>query len=298
MRSVPAALIAVFLVVPLFLAALFTISVSTWVLDRGFYAELIDDERLYEVPKTADRESLEWAAQATGITLLRDPALVKQIVTPGYMRSQALSVLNQAFDFVEGRSRSFDPLIDLIPLKKALTAMGGTRAALASRTPDSIRLSEMPETRYIPPRWWGVSGFSALGALVLADVILLVLAGGFWVAAAFIGGANARERLLWLGGCLAPPAALVFLSGLGSLVPLAGGWMWAGIRSAGLESLGYGPGFPAALFDAARHAVGRVATGFLATGAVAAGIAVAMIVIAVTMPTTGVPAEQQREGSA
>jgi hypothetical protein len=281
MRSVPAALIAVLLVVPLFLAALFTVAVSTWVLDRGFYASLIDDERLYEFPRGITNEEWTEAARDSGIPLLRDPALLREVVTPAWMRAQALSVLGQAFDFVEQRTGTFDPELDLAPLKKAVAAKGGARAALAARTPDTIRLSEMPMAQYTPARWWS-GGFSALGALVLADVILLFLAGGFWVAAAFIGGADARERLLWLGGCLLPPAAIVFLSGLGTLVPLAGGWMWAGIRSAGLESLGFGPGFSAAVFEAARHATARISTGFLATGGIAAGIAVALIVIGVT----------------
>lgn len=285
MRSIPAALIAVFLVVPLFLAALFTVAVSTWVLDRGFYASLIDDERLYEFPRGITNEEWKEAARGSGILLLRDPALMKEIVTPAWMRSQALSVLGQAFDFVEGKASTFDPVLDLAPLKKAIAAKGGARAALASRTPDTIRLSEMPGAEFVPARLWMARGFSALGALVLADVILLLLAGGFWVAAAFIGGANTRERLLWLGGCLLPPAAIVFLSGLGTLVPLAGSWMLEGINSARLESLGFGPGFTEAVIGAARHAVGRVSTGLLATGGIAAGIAVALIVIGVTTHT-------------
>jgi hypothetical protein len=285
MRSIPAALVAVFLVVPLFLAALFTVSLSTWVLDRGFYASLIDDERLYEFPRGITKEEWAEAGRDSGIPLLGDPALLREVATPAWMRTQALSVLGQAFDFIEARTGSFDPELDLAPLKKAVAAKGGARAALAARTPDRIRLSEMPGTGYMPARWWGLSGFSAPGALVLADVILLFLAGGFSVAAAFIGGADTRQRLLWLGGCLLPPAAIVFLSGLGTLVPLAGGWMWSGIRSAGLESLGFGPGFSAALLEAARHAVARVSTGFLATGGIAAGIAVALIVIGVTTHT-------------
>lgn len=297
MRSIPAAFIAVLLVVPLFLAALMTVSVSTWVLDRGFYASLIDDERLYEIPAGIGKSEWEEVARDTGIPLLRDPALLREVVTASYMRSQALSVLNEAFDFIDGRSQTFDPSIDLVPLKKAIAAKGGARAALAARTPDRIRLSEMPETRYVPPRWWGRSGFSALGALVLADVILLALACGSWVAAAFVGGATARERMLWLGGSLLPPSLLVFLCGLGSLVPLVGGWILAGIQSAGLEAFGYGPGFSTAVFEAARHAAGRIATGFLATGGVAAGIGTGLLVWAMTMGNQA-SAQPTKEGSA
>ena len=283
MRSVPAALIAVFLVVPLFFAALFTVSVSTWVLDRGFYTAIIDDERLYEVRGAPDARIWDEAARATGITALRDTAVARKIVTPQYLHSQALSVLNQAFDFMNGPAETFDPVVDLSPLKKALVGMGGARAAAAARIPDSMRLSESPSSHFAPARWWGRSGFSALAGLVLANVVLLVLACGTWVAAAFIGGENTKDRLLWLGGCLLPPSILVFLSGLGTLVPLAGGWMLRGLQSAGLETMGYSAGFVQAVFDAARRALGPIATGFLATGGIAMGIAIALIVIAVTM---------------
>jgi hypothetical protein len=283
MRSVPAALIAVLLVVPLFLAALFTISVSTWVLDRGFYVSLIDDERLYEIRPEPDRRFWQEAARETGIAPLADPAVARKVVTPQYMRSQALSLLDQAFSFADGKADTFDPVLDLSPIRKSLSAMGGRQAAEAARIPDSLRLSQVPGARYAPAFWWNRSGFSALGALVLADVILLLVAAGFWVAAAFIGGQTTRDRLLWLGGCLLPPALIVFLSGIGTLLPIPGGWMLRGIQSVGLGTMGYSAGFAQAVYEAARTAAGRAAAGFLATGGIAAGIAVALVVIGATM---------------
>lgn len=282
MRSVPAALIAVLLVVPLFLAALFTISVSTWVLDRGFYVSLIDDERLYEIRPEPDRRFWQEAARETGIAPLADPVVARKVVTPQYMRSQALSLVDQAFSFAEGTADTFDPVIDLSPIRKSLAAMGGRQAAEAARIPDSLRLSQVPGARYAPAVWWNRSGFSALGALVLADVILLLVAAGFWVAAAFIGGETTRDRLLWLGGCLLPPSLIVFLSGIGTLLPIPGGWMLRGIQSVGLGSMGYSPGFAQAVYEAARTAAGRAAAGFLATGGIAAGIAIALVVIGAT----------------
>ncbi len=283
MRSVPAALVAVLLVVPLFLAALFTISVSTWVLDRGFYASLIDDERLYEIRQAPDPRFWQEAARETGIAPLSEPAVARKVLTPQYLRSQALSLLDQAFRFAEGTAGTFDPVVDLSPVKKALAAMGGSRAAEAARIPDSLRLSQVPGARYAPVPWWGRSGFSALGALVLADVVLLLVAAGFWVAAAFIGGETTRDRLLWLGGCLLPPSLIVFLSGVATILPFPAGWLLRSFPSIGLGSLGYSAGFSQAVFEAAGTAAGRAAAGFLATGGIAAGIAVAIIVIGATM---------------
>jgi len=329
MRNFPAFLIVVFLVFPVFLAALLTISVSTWALDRQFYAGLLSDERLYEIPALVDGEQWSGGTGLPGLSLFGNPAALREIATGPYMRSQALAVMNEGFDFLDGRSRIFDPAIDLAPLKKALATEAGKRFALATarglpvcassegfslkggtvprcrpssisiekaavlitaalpslaaRIPDTLRLSELPEARYMPPRWWGRSGFSALGALVIADVVLLALACGFWVAGAFVGGATLKERLLWLGWSLFAPSALVFLFGIGALVPLAGGWVWDGIRSATLGSAGFSAGFSAAVFEAARHAVWRVAAAFLATGGIALGISIGLAVWAMTL---------------
>jgi hypothetical protein len=329
MRKVPAVLIVVFLVFPVLLAALLTISVSTWALDRQFYAGLLSDERLYEIPAFVDGEQWSGGTGFAGFSLFRNPAAMREIATRPYMRSQALAIMNEGFDFLDGRSPIFDPAINLAPLKKALATEAGKRFALATarglpvcassegfslkdgtiprcrpssisvekaaalitaalpsltaRIPDALRLSELPEARYIPPRWWSQSGFSALGALVLADVVLLTLACGFLVAGAFVGGATLRERLLWLGWPLFAPSVLVFLCGIGALVPLAGGWVWDGIRSVNLGSVGFSPGFSAAFFETARHAVWRVAAAFLATGGIALGISIGLVVWAMTL---------------
>ena len=329
MRKVPAVLIVVFLVFPLFCAALLTISVSTWALDRRFYAGLLSDERLYEIPTLLDNTQWSGSTGFAGPFLFRNPAALREIATGPYMRSQALAIMNAGFDFLDGRSHTFDPAIDLAPLKKALATEAGKRFALATarglpvcassegfslkegtiprcrpssisvekaaalitaalpslaaKLPDTLRLSELPEARYIPPRWWGRSGFSALGALVLADVVLLVIACGFWVAGALVGGATLRERLLWLGWSLFAPSVLVCLCGIGALIPLAGGWVWDGIRSAELGAVGFSAGFSTAVFEAARHAVWRVTAGFLAAGGIAIGISIGLVVWAMTL---------------
>jgi len=338
MRKVPAVLIVVLLVFPLFLAALLTISVSTWALDRGFYAGLLSDERLYEIPALVDGEQWSGGAGLAGLSLFRNPAALREIATGPYMRSQALAVTNEAFDFLDGRSLIFDPAIDLAPLKKALATEAGKRFALATakglpvcassqgfslkdgtiprcrpssisvekaaalitaalpslaaKLPDTLRLSELPDARYMPPRWWGRSGFSALGALVLADVVLLAIACGFWFAGAFVGGATLKERLLWLGWSLFAPSVLVCLCGIGALIPLAGGWVWDGIRSAELGAVGFSAGFSAAVFEAARHAVWRVTAGFLAAGGIAIGISIGLAVWAMTLGN-----ESKKEGA-
>jgi hypothetical protein len=119
-------------------------------------------------------------------------------------------------------------------------------------------------------------GFPALGALVLADIVLLVLAGGFLIAAVFIGGATRYERLQWAGWPLLVPAVGAFLVGL-SIVLGSFGWVRWGIESARLGTYGFGSPFITALIDAAQHAMTRIGVGFIATGAVTAGIALGFL---------------------
>jgi hypothetical protein len=321
MRRVPAILMVIFLVFPLLFTALMTISVSTWVLDRGFYRGIIDDQRLYEMPDPAG--SVRWLeTQESGLGGLSMQSALKasrEILTPGYMRTQALRVLDQVFDFLGGRTGRFDFAVDLAPVKAALLGdpgkrfarilaqdlpVGGTAAdfrvtpgklplsrpstlsvdraaaiiteglpTYVQSIPDMFRLSDDPSFHYAT---WG-PGFSALGALVLADLVLLVFGGGLWTAAAFVGGANRFERLQWFGWTLFAPAAAVFLIGLLTTLGLVSGWAAWGIETARLESQGFSATFITALVDAVRHAITRVGTGFLATGAIAGGAAMGLL---------------------
>ena len=333
MRRIPAVLIVIFLVFPFFMAALMTVSVSTWVLDRNFYADLLGDARLYQIPSAA--WSRGWlrveALRITGMSVESVGGALKQILTPEYLRAQALKALDDAFDFIDGRSTVFDPSIDLVPVKKALSGGAGKRfartlaedlpvgkagdrfvmepgslprvrpssisvdraaalivaglPAYVKAIPDTLRLSDATSPLLTPRRWGPWPGFSALRALVLADVILLLLASAFWVAAAFTGGSDRRERLQWFGWSLFMPSVLVFLCGLSISVGLGSEWVRFGVASARLESLGYGPEFPAAVLEVARLAMSRVATGFLATGAIAGGVSLGLLAWAWT--TTG-----------
>jgi hypothetical protein len=327
----------VFLVCPLFFAALLTVSVSTWALDRGFYAHLINDARLYQVPAFPDG-SMTWiASELPGletISLRYGARALREVLSPDYMRTQAMSVLDQVFDIMEARGRADDISVDLAPVKAALQGDGGKRFALAlaqdlplggadfvvrqgrlpaarpssvsvekaaaiiqqglpgfvKTIPDRIRLSDNWLYRDIAPMRGGLR-FSVLGAMICADIVLLLLAGGLWVAAAFVGGANRFEKLQWLGWSLLVPAAGVFLIGLFSLLPFVFPWVRWGIQSAQLELNGFSASFVAALLDLVRHAMARVSQGFLAAGAIAAGASIGLLAWSWSMPI-----EARKEG--
>ncbi len=342
MRRVAAILIVVFLVCPLLFAALMTLSFSTWTFDRGFYLALLDDARLYQVPDAVS--SASWSEQVIdGTGGLRWRSLGRAagvVVTPEYARGQALSVVNQVFDILDGRARTRDVTIDVAPVKAALlrvdtgrrfarllaedlpvngsaagfTVMPGRlpvsrpssisveRAAALIQTglpvfvssiPDVVRLGNEPTVPVGHSRWGGGPRMPIAGFLFLADAILLLLAVGFAVAAAFVGGATRFERLQWLGWSLLAPAAGVLLTGLIVVLSFFAPWVQWGIEHVRLEIQGFSPGFISAVIDVARHALSRIGTGFLATGAIGAGVALGLLGWSWSIPQgerKGVPA--------
>jgi hypothetical protein len=132
--------------------------------------------------------------------------------------------------------------------------------------------------------WWGGPRFSLFGALLAADIILLLLAAGFLTAAAFVGGKTRFERLQWFGWPLLVSSAGVLLAGLFVLLAFTAPWVQRGIENARLDTYGYNAAFISALIDTARHAVSRIAVGFLATGGIAAGAALGLLAWSWSIP--------------
>jgi len=332
MRRVTAILIVVFLACPLLFVSFIAIAVSTWTLDRHFYLSLLDDERLFQVPDAVSSASWSEAViEGTGGLQWKSVGRAAGVVlTSEYLRGQAARVVNQVFDFFDGRSRRFDISIDTTPVKAALRGDAGRRFArllaedlpvggsaadfklrpgrlpvsrpanvsvdraaaiivaglpsFVSAIPDTVRLSDDPWLRTGTNPGAGGPRFHLFGAFLAASIILLVIAGGFWTAAAFVGGETRFERLQWFGWSLLAPAAGVLLMGL--LVTLVSftPWMRWGIESAELQPLGFNASFISALIDAARHVVTRVCVGFLATGGIGAGISLGLLAWSWSIP--------------
>jgi hypothetical protein len=324
MRPVAAILIVVFLACPLLFASLIAIAVSTWTMDRNFYLSLLDDERLFQVPDAVS--SAPWSEAVIegsgGLQWKSVGRAAGAVLTPEYLRGQTARVVNQVFDYFDGRSGRFDISMDTTPVKKALQGdagrkfarllaedlpVGGSAAdfklkpgrlpasrpasvsvdraaaiilaglpSFMSTIPDTVRLSDDP--------WAGSPRFPLFGALLAACIVLLVIAGGFWTAAAFVGGETRFERLQWFGWSLLAPAAGVLLMGLlvtlGSFTPL----MRGAIESTQLQPLGFSASFISALIDAARHVLTRVGVGFLATGGIGAGISLGLLAWSWSIP--------------
>ena len=141
MRKVLAVLLIIFIVFPMVLATLSTIAVSSWVLYRKFYTDLLGDPRLYEVLLSEDlpnyfgrrivvREVDSVPARALSQAL-------REVVTPEYLAGEATRIVDQAFAVIEGEGDTFAITLDVAPLKSALRGEAGARFArtLAANLP-------------------------------------------------------------------------------------------------------------------------------------------------------------------
>jgi hypothetical protein len=323
MRRVPAILMVIFLVFPLFYTALTVLSVSTWALNRGFYAELLGNAALYEIPDAVS--SATWTdADVLGIDFRVSGRALREVAPPAYLRDQAVRVMGQVFDVLEGRAMSDQISVDLAPLKAALQGDAGRRfaAALAKDLPVggtelSVRPGHLPRSRpasipvdkaaqviaqglpgfarSLPDTarlaetvthwgWYWRPPVSIPGIVATAGIFILLVAAGFCVAAAFVGGATRFERLQWAGWSLFAPGVAVLLLGLLVLVGYwaSAAYWWA--SPSWSTMLGRSPGFAAAVADTARHLISRIATGFLAAGAIAAGAAMGLLAWSWSIP--------------
>jgi hypothetical protein len=134
MRKLSALFILIVVFFPLAFAAMTLTAIRPWILDRSFYERLLSDERLYEVPWTDDLSSRFAEEVFTPVEQLPLEALsiaLREVVTPDYLRTQSLNVVNEVFDYLEGRERNFELSLDITPVKAALAGQGGMRFATA-----------------------------------------------------------------------------------------------------------------------------------------------------------------------
>jgi hypothetical protein len=162
-----------------------------------------------------------------------------------------------------------------LSVEKATNIVVSGLPIFVSVIPDRIRLSDnLLQRDHFSS--WSRPWFPLIRTLIFADVSLLALSTGLWVAAAFLGGIDARQRLTWMGWSLLAPAGAVFLAGLIITLSLLSRWIHGGLTAVQLESLGFAAGFRAAIADAVRLTIRRVGVSFLASGATAAGVSLAM----------------------
>lgn len=123
MRKFIAILLVIFLVFPLLLSAQAAVSVSSWALDRQFYIDVLGQEQVYSTLTTGPtiekmiNDQLNLPAEMDTREL---ESIIKEILTPQYMRDQVSAFFNELFDYLQGKTDTFAPTIDIVPLKTAL----------------------------------------------------------------------------------------------------------------------------------------------------------------------------------
>ena len=134
MRKFLALLLIAFVVAPLIASMIALLSIDSWILDRDFYVNALSDQRLYEglldeeLPNRMNQQAIREVDSLPSGAL---SAALRTVVTPDYMRDQAVTMTNELFDFFEGRAPAPQLSLDLQPIKQEIAGEGGPRFALA-----------------------------------------------------------------------------------------------------------------------------------------------------------------------
>jgi hypothetical protein len=123
LRKLIALILTISLVFPLLLGTQVVISVASWALDRQFYIDTLNQEQVYSSLTSGplfkklvyDQLNLSTDMDASELE-----SIVKDILTPDYISDQVSTLVNSLFDYFQGKSTTFNPMIDIAPLKKAL----------------------------------------------------------------------------------------------------------------------------------------------------------------------------------
>jgi hypothetical protein len=186
------------------------------------------------------------------------------------------------FKVVPGRLPAARPAA--LSVDRAASIIQAGLPVFVSNTPDQLRIGNDPQFSMNSASWGGSQEIRFYRVFIAVCIVLLVIAVGVWLAAAFIGGETRFERLQWLGWPLLVPAAGVLLVGLAVALSSAAPWGRWGIENARFQMNGFNASFIAALIEAVRHVVSRAGIGLLAAGGIAAGLAVGLLAWSWSIP--------------
>ncbi len=145
MRKFIALIVFIFPFLPLACGALGLLAVNSWILDRNFYTGVADDPRLYEALLDEDLPAyLMQEAQSTGgvipaaaLTAGLQAINTSDFVITDYLRNQAVGVVNDVFDFVDGKTTILNPSLELKPIREALSEPA-TRMAFSQAVAENL----------------------------------------------------------------------------------------------------------------------------------------------------------------
>ncbi len=123
MRRIIAFLLAIAFVFPLVLAAQALGSVNTFILDRGFYIDTLESDQVYNslLSDSSIRKVLgDYIPLSADADLSQVAEVLKSVISHDYLKIQTTVIVNGFFDFIQGKTESFAPVIDLLPVKSML----------------------------------------------------------------------------------------------------------------------------------------------------------------------------------
>lgn len=123
MRKLIAIIFSIILVFPLLLSAQAAVSVTSWALDKQFYIDALDQPEVYEAITSGPMID-ELLHKRLGIPVETDTSelesALKGIITREYMREQMGGIINALFDYLQGKTDTFEPALNIASLKNAL----------------------------------------------------------------------------------------------------------------------------------------------------------------------------------
>jgi hypothetical protein len=131
MKKFLAILIFLFSVLPALSCGFLFLATNSWLLDRQFYIDMIDDERFYDVLLQPDLlpPDLQTVIESNDIPVPAVTAALREVITPAYMRDQAVGAVNTLFDVFDGKQQQLIFDIDTRPVKESLNGDGADKFA-------------------------------------------------------------------------------------------------------------------------------------------------------------------------
>ncbi|HOX47913.1 MAG TPA: hypothetical protein PLG14_01910 [Spirochaetales bacterium] len=312
MRKGFSTVLYLFIGLPLTLSALLCLSMKPWVLDRDFYKRFATDDRLYAALRSPEAaKGVEARLEVEG-AVFSGPELVAAFqprIPEAELKALGSSAVDQVFDALESRGRAESLLLDLKPLKAALSKsapsaaadyakaipvraekaeagdfsfrpegssveatarkVGAAFQAAAAQIPDQAEEKELRVDAGLP------MGRSLKAAFDSTTLTLSLLSALLVAGLALMAGGGAGAVLSRAGSYLIPPSVLVLVPGI--LLSLPGNAIFGRIGTLPPEAASFLSSEAGASLAAYLRAVlGQMSRGFFVTGLVGVSVGAAL----------------------
>lgn len=141
MRTILGILLFVFIVFPCMVTSLYLTSLGTWVFDRAFYKDILDEPVVYDAFLSELPNIINEGVDAQTSEEQYNAALTlafREVVTTDYLQEQTNNVVDGFFDFFSTANYNLDITVNLVPVKENLAneqEAGAFAAVMAENLP-------------------------------------------------------------------------------------------------------------------------------------------------------------------